>query len=300
MPETLSSADAAILFIMGQSNAHAHQQALPLEACIHRPMQNVWTLRGADHRTLKVSRIRWSGYTTQDSNLGEQQDDTARLSYFAAKVWQTAIHQGALLPDLYIVQISIGAQGIMNGMWNMEKEAVFHPGTLENIDISLFPFAKHLLRLVREDINARFQTPAFLGLHWLGSEEDTVFGVARDHTIQETYLRFFSQLLAAIAFPCPLYLYQLLLRRKETVEDLDSINETFRLLCSKLPDTHLVETDHCPLYDEGHPTFGIFAGDQVHYLSKTQQWFAENLFSNLFPKEQVQKMFTAAGFHPIT
>ena len=167
-----NGADAAVLYIMGQSNAHAHDQNLAEQEHITCPMKNVRTLNRAYNQSFENDHVEWSGFTSAEYNLGETQDHTASLAYYTAKAWQKAIDDGMALPDLYIVQISIGAEGLFagndngpTGMWSMEKPKKLKPGVLLEADIALFPFALHTMKLVHEDLSARFHNPYMLGLH---------------------------------------------------------------------------------------------------------------------------------------
>jgi len=133
--------NVAVLFISGQSNAHAHGQLLKESDYIVNPLKNVFSLDRDPNQSFDITDVVWSGFTTQGKNLGETQDNTYSFAYFFAKLWQNAIDCGvADLPDLYIVQVSVGSQGIINGMWNRDKEKIMIPGPLDTVDISLFPW----------------------------------------------------------------------------------------------------------------------------------------------------------------
>ena len=287
---SLQQSDAAVLYIMGQSNAHAHEQMLSSVEMIETPLKNVHTLNRSYNQSFENDHVEWSGFTSASFNLGETQDHTASLAYFTAKAWQTAIDEGNSLPDLYIVQISIGAQGLFagfqdepTGMWNPQKPIVMHPGELSEVDIALYPFALHTLRLVHADLDGRFQNPCVLGLHWLGSEEDTAEGYCRFPEFTEVYDRFFDALTAAVGWPCPLFLYELCCFRRETVtaEGMAAVNAVFARQCQRQKDACIVSARSSPLWNSDDPHLGIFAADDVHYLAETQRWFSEELMKNI-------------------
>ena len=96
---------AAVLFISGQSNAHAHGRFMAEEDRIVETMKNVFSLDRTPNRSFDITDVVWSGYTTAGKNLGESQDHTYTLASFVAKYWQKSIDEGEKLPDLYIVQI---------------------------------------------------------------------------------------------------------------------------------------------------------------------------------------------------
>ena len=277
----LHNCDAAILYILGQSNAHAHGLVLPERDRITVPLKNVFALDRDPNQSFVCPRAVWSGYTTAGKNLGETQDHTPCLAYYAALGWQAAIDRGERLPDLYIVQISIGSQGLVNGMWNMRKPQVLHPGVLGEADISLYPLALRTLRLVHSDLSARFRNPAVLGLHWLGSEEDAQDAVCALPDFYAQYETFFASLREAAGFPCPLYFYRLVCLRREGVTPggLAAVNGAFGSLCALWPDARMTGADESPLWDLRQEALGVFGPDQVHYTAQAQQWFAGRLLA---------------------
>ena len=282
----LQNADAAILYIMGQSNAHAHEQILPETERMNIPLKNVHTLHCDENQSFDIDHVVWSGFTTAGYNLGETQDHTASLAYFTAKTWQTAIDSGEQLPDLYIVQISIGAQALFfgrdgygAGMWSMDKPKILKPGTLLEVDIALYPLARHILRLVQQDLTSRFAAPFQLGLHWIGSEEDTTKGWEQIPDLQGAYDRFFDTVMEAAGRDCPLALYRMECKRRITVNSdaMAAINAMFDRQRTRFPGAYLVSAADCPFYDPADRHFGIFAPDDVHYLAGTQKWFSDIL-----------------------
>lgn len=285
MPERLN-ADAAILYIMGQSNAHAHEQMLSGQERIDTPLKNVHTLHCDENQSFDNDHAVWSGFTTAGYNLGETQDHTASLACYTAKAWQAAMDSGRQLPDLYIVQISIGGEGLfagvddrLTGMWSMDKPQTMKPGPLSEVDISLYPMALHTIRLVRKDLESRFRAVCQLGLHWIGSEQDTLEGICRIAGFDESYDHFFDELTQAAGADCPLVLYRLVCARREKVtqQGIAAVNAMFERQCRRYPSAYLVSAEDCPFYDPAAPFFGIFAPDNVHYLAKTQRWFSDQL-----------------------
>ena len=138
--EMRKETNAAVVFISGQSNAHAHGQIMKEEDRIVQQLCNVFSLDRNPNQSFDITDVVWSGFTTEGKNLGEVQDHTYCFAYYLAQLWQNAIDSGKELPDLYIVQISVGSQGIINGMWNPDKEKIMMPGKLGEVDISLFPW----------------------------------------------------------------------------------------------------------------------------------------------------------------
>ena len=78
----------AVVFISGQSNAHAHGQKLTEEQQITEPLRNVFSLDRDPNQNYNLEKVVWSGFTTAGKNLGESQDHTASLGYHLANMWQ--------------------------------------------------------------------------------------------------------------------------------------------------------------------------------------------------------------------
>ena len=274
----------AVVFICGQSNAHAHGQVLPECDRITTPLTHVFSLDRDPNQSFDITNVQWSGFTTAGKNLGESQDHTCSLGYNLARLWQSAIDAGASLPDLYIVQISIGSQGIINGMWNRDREKVLIPGPLGTVNIALFPLAQHIFKLVMEDLGE----PELLGFHWIGSEQEIWHEAYKAPDIEERYDHFFDTLLAAIGAPCPVYFYEtyfkLCCRRFGIPEEAgDGVNAALYRQAKRL-DATLVRAKDSPFWDEAAQGYGIFAADNGHYLAKVQQWFAQRFFDEVLER----------------
>lgn len=274
----------AVVFIAGQSNAHAHGQKLPENEWITEPLKNVFSLDRNPNQAYDRDSVVWSGFTTAGKNLGESQDNTASLGYHLAKLWQNAIDEGRKLPDLYIVQISIGSQGIINGMWNRDRERILIPGPLGTVKIALFPLAQQIYRLVMADLG----DPEVLGFHWLGCEQDIWYESWKAPDAEERYDHFFDTLLGAIGKPCPVYLYEtyleLMCRRFDLpLEAAVGVNQAILRQTERLGAT-LVQAKRSPFWDPKARGYGLFAPDNGHYLAGVQGWFAQKFFDEVLEK----------------
>lgn len=273
----------AVLFISGQSNAHAHHQSVDESERIVEPLKNVFALDRNPNQSLDITDVVWSGFTGAGKNLGETQDHTYSLAYYVAKQWQGAIDEGKSLPDLYIVQISIGSQGIVNGMWNPDKERVLKPGDLDSVDISLYPLALKVNTLAIANLKKNGKNPIVIGWHWIGSEQDVREGGFDREDFVKRYDDFFDSMLQSIGEPCPLYLYKLYLEnyfagRNNLTVDIQAVNNVLRRQCERHDNVTFVELEKSPCWDKTDVHKGIFAKDNAHYLAKAQQWFAESFF----------------------
>ena len=276
---------AAVLFISGQSNAHAHAQILAEKDRILQPLKNVFSLDRNPNQSFEITDVVWSGFTTAGKNLGETQDHTASFAYHFSKLWQGAIDGGAKLPDLYIVQISIGSQGIVNGMWNRDKEKVMEPGPLDTVNISLFPWAQKVNRLVMENLRKNGKDPYIIGWHWIGSEQDIIDKVYLREDFQERYDYFFDTILTSMGQACPVFIYKVNCKRYSNRRELpadavDLVNQALKKQLVRLPSAQMVDAAQCPLWDPSKEHDGIYAADDGHYLPETQKWFAETFFTH--------------------
>jgi len=282
----MKQSEAAVLFISGQSNAHAHGQAMKEEDRIRQPLSNVYSLDRDPNQSLDIEDVVWSGFTTAGKNLGEIQDHTYSFAYYFAKRWQSAIDSGADLPDLYIVQISIGSQGIINGMWNPDKEKVMIPGRLGEVNIALFPWALQVNRLVLKNLSESGKKTQVIGWHWIGSEQETRECAYEREDFLTRYDYFFDSMMESMGGSCPLYLYKLCLqnfckRNGISEKAVDFINAALLRQKERFEDVTFVETDKCPFWNGENLHSGIFAEDDGHYLAKVQEWFADYFYQRM-------------------
>lgn len=169
----MNNKKAAVYIILGQSNAVGHKLVMEEKDKIHTPLKNVFGLSRKNNQSFDNTELLWSGYTSFDMNLAEEQDDTYSVPNCLAALWQKHIDDGNKLdlPDLYIVQIAIGAQGVSKGcMWYYEREKKLIPGKLGQVDISLFPYTKHIFSLLDDSFKKQNKEYEIIGLHWRGGE----------------------------------------------------------------------------------------------------------------------------------
>lgn len=282
LEKKLQNADAAILYISGQSNAHAHAQVLPEGEEVKHCLKHVFTLDHRIDRSLTNESLTWRQYTSQYNNLGEHQDNTATLGYFTAIEWEKRIENGEKLPDLYIVQISIGGEAILNGMWNMDmKPEIVDDDT---VPTPLYHLALHTYRLVNDDMKARFKNPIALGWHWIGSESDCIKEFSESENLRADYDKFFDTMFDAIGFECPLYLYRLVFYKNGTayIKGIETVNKIFEDYTCKYKNCSIVDCRKSPYWDENAFALGIFNEiDNIHYLAKVQKWFKDEFFKDL-------------------
>ena len=200
--------------IFGQSNATGHAMPMKEEDYIVSPLKNVWGLNREPNQSFDNKELVFTGYTSNGMNLAETQDHTYSVPNQLARIWQADIDKGEDLPDLYIVQISIGSQGLYD-MWNMEMERKLKPGILGTVEISLFPYTVHVLNLLNKYFKDNDLEPDFVGMHWRGGEQETrrPFESLMEGKLKNDYKKFFAALREAVGYNVPIVLHKMPLLR---------------------------------------------------------------------------------------
>ncbi len=284
----------ALFILLGQSNAVGH--GVPMEKAdrVHQPMRNVFGLSREKNQSLDGTALVWEGYTTAGMNLAEEQDDTYSLANLLAKRWQAEIDGGASLPDLYIIHIAIGAQGVTRRyMWNPDRAPILVPGVLGKVDISLYPFTEHILSLVDESFRARGEEYEVIGLHWRGGENDTVPEMEElEGELFDIYTRIFDGFEEKIG-KYPLILHKIVCPDRcldmdptgGKLQRMHYINGTFERLLSRYAGAEIFDATQAPQYIEGVRGNGLFIGDCVHYTPEVNGWVASEILSR-YKKER--------------
>ncbi len=272
----------AVFILLGQSNAVGHGVPMDEADKIVTPLTNVYGLHRKDNQRLHPTALTWRGYTSDGMNLGEEQDHTYSLANCLAAAWQQRIDGGEALPDLYIVQIAIGAQGVTKEyMWYPYREEKMVPGTLETADISLFPFTVRILSLLKDSLG----TFDILGLHWRGGENDVTADTSYLQTeLHEIYSRIFREFSSILNDP-PIVLHKLCC--PDRMNDMDPtgghlanmhlINRVFAELADSHSNISLFDVNNAPFYENEGREKGIFLPDAVHYTAQTNRWVAESI-----------------------
>jgi len=283
--------DAAVLIVLGQSNAHGHGLTMREGDQITVPMKNVFGLNRALNQTPDLKEVTWSGYTTEGMNLGETQDHTYCLAEELAKMWQNEIDGGNQLdlPDLYVIQISIGAQGISlakgekNNMWYPYREERMVPGPLGTVDISLYPWTLKVLTLAMAQLRATKQHPSVIGVHW-SAGNDCSLTVEQLSDLEAHYQTIFAGFRQAIGQDYTLYIQKLLHvdRAKDLGLTIDSMlfeNALHRARAKADPAVKMISAADSPYWQAGVVGNGIYVADHVHYTEEVQRWFASVQFT---------------------
>lgn len=279
--------DAPILIVFGQSNAHGHATKLPPRHQINQPLKHVFGLNRENNQAYGLRELHWSGYTSFGMNLGETQDHTVCLATEFARMWQTDIDNGIALPDLYVIQISIGSQGIAqaeqdgNNMWYPQRERIMRPGTLGTVDISLYPLAIEILSLAISGLRKKNQNPIVLGLHWNQWETEVSTGGESIDNAEQHYNRLFAGFRKAVGIPCPIFLYQPLSEVYHNPDAVGKLGALFQKYQSQGEAFSLIDLSKSNLYLPSKKKKGIFLRDGVHYSPIAQYWFAQQMYQRV-------------------
>ena len=277
----------AIFMLFGQSNAVGHAMPMKEEDIIKEPLNNVWGLYREPNQSFDTEKLKFSHYTSFGMNLAETQDNTYSVANQLARLWQNEIDSGneAGLPDLYVIQIAIGSQGLFD-MWNMQRARKLIPGKLGDVDISLYPFTCHILKLLREHLDRCELEPVFVGLHWRGGEQET----RRDaeflkENLKSEYKKFFAGLRSAIGYNVPVTLHRMpfvdVMKKEDPsgahLANMNYINQVFDELAVEQELTSTFEPTMCPFYDQYAWDKNIFRWDLIHYTGELNTWVAEEI-----------------------
>ena len=282
---------AAVFLLFGQSNAVGHNLPMRQEDKILRPMKNVFGLSRRLNQSFSNPELHWTGYTSFDMNLGESQDDTYSIANCLAQLWQTEVDAGTELPDLYIVHIAIGAQGITEKyMWYPDREPKLVPGPLGTADISLYPFSLHILSLLGDSFRKLGKSWEVLGLHWLGGHEDASQPLDMLHaTLDALYLRMFREMREAAGLPLPIVLHKLDYPDRamdcdpsgNSLKSMYYISAEFEYLSRCCRDVSTFDNTRAPHFIPNIRGNGMYMDiDVVHHTEQTNRWIAQTILEN--------------------
>lgn len=286
----------SVFLLFGQSNAVGHNIPMKEEDKIIKPLKNVFGLHRDKNQSFDNYELFWSGYTSGGMNLAEEQDDTYSVANCLARRWQDEIDNGRNLPDLYIVQIAIGAQGISEGqMWNPDYEKRLIPGKKGTVDISLYPYTLHILGIMQKSFDALGVEPDFVGLHWRGGEQDWLCSQEYlENKIQELYEKMFGDFYCAIGQKVPVILHRFVakdycIEKDSTGQLLQNscyINEVFEKMERNHSNISIFDVRKAPFYIEGVRGNGIFIEDVAHFTPDTNKWVAEEILKEYIERSR--------------
>ena len=272
----------AVFMLFGQSNAVGHGTCLEEKDKIKEPLKNVFGLNREPNQSFDTEKLKFTGYTSYGMNLAETQDNTYSIANCLAKRWQSDIDNGIDLPDLYIIHIALGAQGVY-GMWSPHRPKKLIPGVQGDCDISMYPLTIHILSLLKKHFEINELEPDYMGIHWRGGEQETWQHTSNlEGRLKNDYLTIFNGMREAIGCNAPIILHrmpfvQVMKNADPTGKCFDSmnyINGLFSELANEMSNTTVFDVRSCPFYDESTPDYNILRCDLIHYQGKTNDWVA--------------------------
>ncbi len=276
---------AAVFIMLGQSNAVGHGVPMREEDKIRKPLRNVFGLHRKDNQSFHNTELVWSGYTSDGMNLAEEQDDTYSVPNCLAALWQRHIDEGNAwnLPNLYIVQVAIGAEGVTAGyMWHPDREETLIPGPLGTVDISLFPFAAHVFALLDDSFKKQGIDYEIFGLHWRGGENDvTATRAYLSENLKTIYERMFGAFNRLLHHP-PIVLHRLCCPDRMAdmdpsgvyLDNMEIINDVFYALSEQYENIRVFDPRTAPQYRPDVRGNGLFIEDAVHFTPEVNHWIA--------------------------
>ncbi|MGC2964895.1 hypothetical protein [Paraburkholderia aspalathi] len=332
--------EVAVLFVMGQSNS-AGLNGLPADLTLSgasgagagsggMPAPNVWGIRNDGWSNIAgnadgsgapftqpisaidhVSWVNWSDSTSSDMNLGYY-GGSGNAANFAAYAWQSAINAGEPLPDLYIIHIGWGSQGVdvaddaFSGCcgWTVHGVNLWQPmlDASKTPTYALAPFARRMMYLGLKQILATGKKPRILGLEWNQWEAEAapLNSSGNATTIRrapQNYAYLFSSFFAAVGSTFPVLIVKPLSTAYDNVTNavapynpaaLASMQKVFGGFVDANPRIFsFADASQSPDWNGQPPGFGIFQGGtlgggdgSVHYNLDTQKWFGEQALAS--------------------
>ena len=287
-----NNSKAAVFILLGQSNAVGHSLPMAEEDKIRVPLKNVFGLSRELNQSFYHNELFWSGYTSSGMNLAEEQDNTYSVANCLAKAWQNEIDCGNPhnLPDLYIVHIAIGAQGVTEKfMWNPNYAKKLVPGPLGTVDIALYQLTVHVFSMLKESFDKLDKTPEIIGIHWRGGEQETTVDAAiLQNELKKTYETIFDGFYSALGEKPKTVLHRIVCHECCTdndptgkkLEKMHYINEVFDSLAAQNENIRVFDVRKAPYYVPNVRGNGIFKGDMVHFTSQVNDWVAREILND--------------------
>ena len=283
--------DPVLFVLLGQSNAVGHGVILEENERIETPLKNVFGLTWDDNPFPGDEPAVWRGFVTKKMNLGELTENFGSVANYLAPMWQKAVDSGEELPDLYIVNISLGAQGVTEEyMWYPEREVKFVPGHIGVADISLTPYAENILSRVKKYFDGLGVKPKTC-IHWRGGENDYLVPRSKlEVCLPEIYREIFTRLWSSLGDKPKTVLHRIVCdTRANDFNPIDGlslismgyVNNVFYGLTEEFENVEVFDAAKIPGYTLATEERGIFLEDKVHFTAAANKWVAEKVFEDL-------------------
>ena len=283
-----SIGDAPIYLDAGQSNAEAWGSTLAVGDQINTPLTNVFVLTNANQDYSRTD-VTWTGYTSGNAMIGD--NPTAQrptTAYYIAKEWQRRINAGEALPNLYILHVAHGSQGIHPslggaGMWSYLRS--------DTATDSYYHMTRHLLSLAIRNLQTAGKNVRFLGCNWNQWESEIAFTQEAADEATGSFRAIINGFSDAVGTDIPFTFWVPRSFSYNFPARFVSVRDQILALQASNPGQFsLMDAGDHPdflksAYDAALPTyiasgasaaapFGIFHNDNVHYLAKIHEWAA--------------------------
>ncbi|MFE2722606.1 discoidin domain-containing protein [Kitasatospora sp. NPDC059327] len=306
--------DAPVLIVLGQSNAEGWtapiQDTADVAQC--RAFGHVKGLRRTNNRVTGAESATWSPYTCVGNNLGQEYAGGRNYNVASATAlrWERAVTAGAALPDLHVIHVAWGAQGIQetdgtNNRWWPDRD----PTDIE----SLFPLAVNTITNGLRALREAGKQPRVIGIHWnqWEAEAGARSTISADH-IQQAFLKVLEPLRTITgAATAPVFLYRPRTSHYDAMSKAHITEALTGLAARPAPNPYRLldaaeatSATGVPLYDPAIPKyFGIYK-DGIHYTRAVHEWFADQQWKTVFTDKRfgapVQATENAALGRPAT
>ncbi|MEE1825219.1 discoidin domain-containing protein [Streptomyces sp. BE20] len=289
--------DAPVLIVLGQSNAVGWTATMknPADLAQCASFSHVKGLNRQGNLTVGATQATWSPYTCTGSNLGAEWNSgrTYNVASVTAMRWERAINAGAALPDLNVIHVGWGNQGMQgtdggNNRWWPDRD----PTQIDSLHQLTLNTIGNGLRALQE----AGKRPRVIGMHWNQWETDAALNttVSTGH-IQQAFLNVLEPLRTMTgATQAPVFLYRpraTLFQQAPTQHVLDALtglaNRPAPNPYTLIDPADATSATGTPLYQpSAAPTYGIFSGDAVHYTRAVHEWFADRQWKTVFTDGQ--------------
>ncbi|MFE2726139.1 RICIN domain-containing protein [Kitasatospora sp. NPDC059327] len=288
--------DAPVLIVLGQSNAGGWaapiRDATDLTQC--QSFSHVKALNRTNNQRAGMTQATWSPYTCSGTNLGEEHNGGLNYSVASATAlhWERAVTAGTTLPDLNVIHLAWGSQGVQG---NEPTRNLWWPDRDPADAASLFPRAVNTIANGLRALREAGKQPRIIGIHWNQWEAEAANpATVNAGQVRQALLNVLEPLRTISGTPTtPVFLY----RPRATVYDATRtryVTEAVTAIAGGptphpyrlLDAANATSATGTPLYQPNAPqNFGIFS-DGVHYTRAVQEWFADQQWRTVFTDQQ--------------
>ena len=165
-------------------------------------------------------------------------------------------------------------------MWYPDREKCLKPGVLGKADISLYPFSRHILSLLKDSFDKKHTDFDIMGLHWRGGEEDTSVQVdLLQGTLEKLYTRMIKDFREDVGKDFPFVFHTIECKSRlrlndptgRQTESMNYINSVFRSLSEQFENVSVFNPETLSVYDADAENSGLYEADLVHFTKEANR-----------------------------